>query len=464
MDEYSPFEKKIDNLVAADLEGLKFCQEGWYIEYKSEVPSSESIAKTLSAFANTYGGWAFYGIKEKSKDESVAGEFLGIPTKDADAALQKIRQAAAMHINPTVYFSVKSIAGPCEAIGLAADRAVICINVPSSINTPHIHKSGRIYRRVGDGSEPFPENDRHSLDRLWDRSNKVVDAFKAWHDDDPELTAKEVTIPYFRLMLVPSLWRRKPLNAGLEINKVREFFKSSNNVNLGSVHTTADGFVARQTQGNDPSAMVFTWFLRYDLSSDIIVPLNIIQPFDSKSKHLSEYKYITEYREVLHDAEYRHAKVVDLNFLYICIYNVVEAYLKLLAEYGLESDFYVKTKILNCHRVTPFIDVKHCIDDMRNNGIPVCYSRNSTSLPGTHPDSFLHAKVESEILASYSVETAIKFELEAISQLIFMLAANAFGFPSHFDTEESEPEHYSQFKEAASRGHKVQDKRNGNSF
>ena len=45
------------------------------MEYKSEAVPARALAKSLSAFANTYGGWLFVGVREESKDNAVAGSF-----------------------------------------------------------------------------------------------------------------------------------------------------------------------------------------------------------------------------------------------------------------------------------------------------------------------------------------------------------------------------------------------------
>ena len=151
---YSPFDKAINELRPTDLAPLKSVNEGWYVEYKSELISAPALAKAVSAFADTYGGWLFLGVKEKSKDESVAGEFPGIPEKKVDGALQRLRQSAAEHLNPTPFFETRVLRGPCVEIGLAEGTSVVAIEIPQSHTAPHIHKDGRIYRRVGDGSQP----------------------------------------------------------------------------------------------------------------------------------------------------------------------------------------------------------------------------------------------------------------------------------------------------------------------
>lgn len=98
---------------------LSSVAEGWYVEYKQEVPNASSIAKSITALANTYGGWLFYGVAEKSKDDAVAGAFPGVSREDADGVLQRIRQAVANHSQPSPYFRARALFGPAERLGLA---------------------------------------------------------------------------------------------------------------------------------------------------------------------------------------------------------------------------------------------------------------------------------------------------------------------------------------------------------
>lgn len=113
--DYNPFVKSFDEIHPSDLEILFSVAEGWYVEYKQE--DAGAVAKSVTAFANTYGGWLFFGIAEKSKDDAVAGAFPGIACEDADGVLQRIRQAVAAHAQPYPYFTVKALKGPVEAIG-----------------------------------------------------------------------------------------------------------------------------------------------------------------------------------------------------------------------------------------------------------------------------------------------------------------------------------------------------------
>ena len=114
MQRYSPFDKAIRDLQPSDLTILRKVHEGWYVEYKSQMVKASALAKSLSAFANTYGGWLFIGVQEQSGDNTVAGEFPGIPEEDVDTALQSLRHSASDHLNPTPFFETTVLRGPCD--------------------------------------------------------------------------------------------------------------------------------------------------------------------------------------------------------------------------------------------------------------------------------------------------------------------------------------------------------------
>jgi|UPI0002EC448C hypothetical protein len=56
MSEYSPFDTPFDCLEASHLAALRAVSEGWYVEYKREVPNAGAVAKSVGAMANTYIG------------------------------------------------------------------------------------------------------------------------------------------------------------------------------------------------------------------------------------------------------------------------------------------------------------------------------------------------------------------------------------------------------------------------
>ena len=195
MQRYSPFDKAIHDLQPPDLTILRDVHEGWYVEYKRQMINARALAKSLSAFANTDGGWLFIGVQEQSRDNTVAGEFPGILEEDVDDALQSLRHSAADHLNPTPFFETTVLRGPCAENGLVEGRAIIAVEIPQSDTAPHVHKDGCIYTRVADGSEPKPETDRFLLDKLWRRADLLREKTRKWIEHDPEFSQEERKIP-----------------------------------------------------------------------------------------------------------------------------------------------------------------------------------------------------------------------------------------------------------------------------
>lgn len=78
------FAKSIDQLTREDIQGLvdNGGPESRTLDYKDQLPTTwndkakHDLLADFSAFANTAGGWIFYGVSEKRDD---AGEQTGIP-------------------------------------------------------------------------------------------------------------------------------------------------------------------------------------------------------------------------------------------------------------------------------------------------------------------------------------------------------------------------------------------------
>jgi Putative DNA-binding domain len=346
MSAYSPFDKELKDLEPADLAVLREVVEGWYIEYKADVPNASSVAKSLSAFANTHGGWLFYGIQEKSKEDLVAGCFPGIARCDVDASLQRVRQAATTQLNPSPHFDIKVIRGPCETIGLLEDRAVVCIWVPWSHQAPHVHASGRIYRRVADGSEPKPEHDRFVLDQLWHRADDLRQQYVDLVNRDPEFSEWEKERPYVRLLLVADLWRDRDTWVDASLEELRGILSDSHGiwaVPFDTVYPSANGLIARQLQNNDSANLSLTWRFSRNFVSDVIIPLNVIMPSNlSKLRSdLSGYDGTDSFVETLSRCGHTSPRIVDLNFLFNVLIGIAETQQRLMAVAGWTEAYFV---------------------------------------------------------------------------------------------------------------------------
>ena len=88
---YNPFEKPLGSeLTAEDLQLLvtKKVAEGFYVEYKSQFPASKKIERSISSFANTYGGWYFVGIETDEYNQ--ATNLCGFPNDQTNDPIAKI--------------------------------------------------------------------------------------------------------------------------------------------------------------------------------------------------------------------------------------------------------------------------------------------------------------------------------------------------------------------------------------
>ncbi len=209
--DYSPFHKSIDQLDLIDLAALRKTKEGWYCEYKSELSKPSDIAKSISSFANTYGGWIFYGVAQSDDGENTAGSFPGLHAASREKCTASIAQSLRDNVNPTPYFEVQTLSGPCEVIGLGKDRIVVAVWVPSSLHAPHVHKRGCIFRRVADQSDPAPETDRHVLDQLWARSTQHTARIREVVSQPSNTDRLEDGGSYLDIHLLPRfIWQQAP--------------------------------------------------------------------------------------------------------------------------------------------------------------------------------------------------------------------------------------------------------------
>jgi hypothetical protein len=457
MAEYSPFDKELESLEATDLAALRNSAEGWYIEYKQEVSNAASVAKSISAFANTYGGWVFYGVAEKSKIDPVAGSFPGILRTDVDAVLQRMRQAVAGLLNPSAHFDTKVVWGPCELIGLTEDRAIICVHVRWSPLAPHVHKSGHIYRRIADGSEPRAENDRFILDQLWRRSEDVRKHYDKWIKRDPELSKGEGERPFIRLLLVADLWGNRGAWTKASLEELRAIMGQTpgliSAVPFDTVYPSVNGFVARQIHGNDPHNLGLTWRFGRALVSEVIIPLNIYVPDKvfTLNHHLYGYGSTERFVEMLLKQGYTSPRVADLNYVFNVLIGITEIQRRLMANAGWTHGFFVKAKLLNVWRTIPFIDVPSILAGFEQHGVPMCLDKFVTSPDGTDPRSFIEVSEFPEI-----VNESDRVLSQAIS--IFAPIARAFGLPAWLESgpENDAPPYYDQLLAAGRNAMDVQ--------
>lgn len=428
MPRYNPFERSFEKIDVTDLASLKSASEGWYVEYKREASKADAMAKSVSAFANTHGGWLFYGVTEKSKEDAVAGAFPGIPKADVDVALQRLRQAVANSINPTPHYEARPIWGPNAEIGLATDHAVICVYIPKGPNSPYVHKSGQIYRRVADGSEPKPENDRFVLDQLWRRSDSLKQNYEEWVERDPELSKGETERPFIRLLMVADPWGDRDARLKASLSEIRDLLKAQTplaySVPFDTVYTSSDGYIGRQLRENNPHDLGLTYRLHHDLVSELIIPMDFYAPnsVHDLRENLFEYEDSHFFCNILEDQGHRRPRVVDLNFVLNILMAIAELQSKIMESAGWNDSYYCKAVLLNVWRTIPFLDSAGILGEYEKHGVPMAMDGRVVSWPGSGPESFKRVGKYGEV-----EEAAAKFALQGLD--MFAPIAEAYGVP-----------------------------------
>ena len=170
------FRRGLDTVSSADLPEIKQLEEGWFVEFKSRCPDSQKLAKSISSFANAYGGLLIIGAEEGAKTRRLE-KFMPMSMDMADNTKTKVRQAVEAHLQPPPVFFMKSLELPaisCESI----DRWILLIHIPKGERAPFLHSNGCVYTRKGDSSSAMPLTDLGLLDRLWSECRYTQEKLK----------------------------------------------------------------------------------------------------------------------------------------------------------------------------------------------------------------------------------------------------------------------------------------------
>ena len=439
--DYSPFDIEIEDLKSSDLISLKHVHEGWYVEYKSKMVNASAVAKAVSAFANTYGGWIFFGISEASKDDNVAGKFIGMPIGDKDAIRQKVRSALAANTQPTPYYDLKFIDGPDEELELETDRCILILHVPKSVQAPHVHKDGRIYKRVSDSSEPKPETDPHLLSQIWQRREKADRIISKWIDDNPEFSKSECNGPYLRVLLTPDDWGHSKYFLPASMKDVRAIFNGSTeewyNTPLDTTHRTSTGFLGRQTSGNDGHSYGLTFQIDRYLNCEFVLPFRWHDlPLHKLQKYLQEYLYADDFIQIMRDSRDGSVKVMDLNYLFPALISMVSKYRAFMKLTGKDVPYFAKIILLNGWRYVPFLDDKDFMRQMRDHGVPMVMTEEVVLPIGKTAGTFLQVSTPN---SQNDINESSKSATQAfkISQNVFELMGVDVFFDDRQDEERS---------------------------
>ena len=391
---YSPFNKDFSEVSPSDLTELLEIREGWYVEYKSQLPKPKDIAKILSSFANQYGGWLFIGVNE-DPESLTAQNIPGIAADQVTRVLETVRNAAKDIVRPQVIFQTRILEGPLESVGLPAQQSVIVIHIPEGSNTPYIHNDGRIYIRIGDSSSPVAATDKSTFDTLYQRGQDRQSFLKSLVQRIPQISKGEEDQPFLHLNILSDPY--DTLGHWYE-GAYSDFCTTMRGATIpfDNIFTSPNGFVARQIGTNNSYNRTLTWEFSRNCNSFVTIPLQRLPSAGSGNfiatdvmEEWKRHEIGPDFLNALFSRGLGDCSVLNLNILLGAIGAIVSRHRRIVGASGIKGPFFIKAHIENVWRAIPFVDLNSYSDHVKDFGFPVIQDNQYMIPPRFSLDTFV---------------------------------------------------------------------------
>lgn len=218
----SIFTKPITEITYDDV--VSFCQqgirEGVNLDYKEDFPNN--LQKSISAFANTFGGIILIGVVE-DEDNKPKPPFEGINY------IAKLEDRVWNIILDNIYPPLFPQVWPCPP---KDNKTFVIIRIPQSNETPHaIYNNTQVYIRTGNRNKPEDLATIEQIDWLKNRRQKSEEFRETLYRRAEEryeniCKTKKVSIEFgeFTLSFSP-LYSQKPLI--LELNEIEDISRKT---------------------------------------------------------------------------------------------------------------------------------------------------------------------------------------------------------------------------------------------
>ena len=420
---YNPFDKSVIELNIDDLQKLidnEIC-EGWYIEYKREIPRQTSgkldnvkIAKSISSFANTKGGWIIWGISCDEKNRPV--NINGIVIDDFRNFEDQVAQLINSNISPSPIYHFKKI-------DTGDNKIVFVIQVEESPIPPYVTSQGVIYQRENNESKPI--KDRYIIEKLNEKAASYYETIEEFSNCDLTETKgqSESNQSYLELYLFPEPFDSfsfkdyytssffHSIALTFYQNQELSFNSNDNNkvttlLNLGfnSVYSSEDSLIIRPLNKTNLIYRTPTVELFRNGNLKFLIP---IYEFSSKDipKHYEESKVLNYLLDIYSPYRTRkqygyngvelpairsreqtdfvnHIKFIDgANFI-VTIHIILSKYKKILQENGFDmtSNIRFRAKVSDCWRKFVFFENDNYLEKIKLFNIPLS-PKNQIQIP-----------------------------------------------------------------------------------
>jgi schlafen family protein len=398
--DYDPFGKDIEQVTTDDLASLREVTEGWYTEYKQELPSKASrIAKSIGAFANTRGGWLWYGIRAPSGSLGCAEAYPGVASSELPKLLRAITDAVAAHLSPAPYFDTHVFQGGSSALSLPADKSIIAVRVPVGRQPPYVHSSGVIFVRVGDKSDPVPEADRGRLIELVERARRTRKRLKRYLTEAPP---RNIGQPHARFFIMPDPYGERQWRHSIKFDDFAAVMRNEQPtpaadeptnlfpIKYDYIQSTMGGFLARGRQArlSDP-----TITFRFETDGTVVasLPVNSIKGDDRREigRYLDGYQFAERFLALCEGPLH----VADVSLLFLILADTFSKAKVLRGMCAFPEDDQsnqVFGRLTGVEGLVPFIDTEWFVSHCESYGVPIVGHR-TVSVPGGEEGEILFA-------------------------------------------------------------------------
>ena len=328
------------------------------------------------------------GVKEDAQD-NVAASFPGIPDSEMQNVLDSIRNSAKDLLNPPVFYNVRKFEGPVDPIGLPAGRTIVVVQIPEGPNSPYIHNDGRIYRRVGDSSQPSLVTDRLTFDLLAQRGEEARTKLANRVLWSPVTSQAEENQPFIHISILSDPYEVMGHWYDGDFEGFAEAMKGFG-LPFDNIFSTHDGFIARQVGRNDANKRVLTWHFSRNCHSFITIPIPTLSP-DMANPVWREYSIGNSFVSGLVDTDLIYCRVLDLNITMDLIGHVVRRHRILASKANVGGPFFLKACLESVWRTIPFLDHSKYLEHIDGFGYPLAQETDMIVPDGTALNTFIVA-------------------------------------------------------------------------
>lgn len=441
MTNYNPFDKKVSELEKKDLNNLiNNVAEGWFVEYKGDFPSKKKISRSIASFANSDGGWYIIGIDEEG-NSNYAKEIVGFDINEYSKPKERIRNIVANNITPKPFFESK-------LIKINNEKAVLVIHIERGDETPYVTNEGKIYQRVGEGSDPVPLKDHYTIQKLYERSKESQIWIENFSQNQFGISKlqKDKNQCFLEIYFYTI-----PLNK-FEFNDffsetffkevIEQFSKKApilsqyliGNIEINRSYSSLSSYILRQVTPGNSIDLVTTIELFINGNLKVILPLPTIDTENLQHTDPDYFPIIEDFYDLLSEREYENLDIIDANKFFIAFMIIYKQYIQFLKNKNFNDTIGIRFKITNSWRTVLFFNDENYIDFVEKYGCPICI-KSEIEIPAFNNGNLIFIPLnEQEVSVPLNKEGLKPAIIGVDSIAIIQTLYEALGIPRHFST------------------------------